>query len=143
MNKAILDQWVKTNQVRIRQIDKERIKSMLISAEINAGIILSIPLNEQSATVICRELYESIRQLGDAKLWSMGFEPQNHEVSLEIIKSLDIQSKLLLNHLPRFKAIRHDINYRGYRATINQAKDIIEFWNKCGKEIISALKKEI
>jgi len=48
-----------------------------------------------------------------------------------------------LNSLDRFKRIRHDINYRGFRASLGQAEEILNFWNNCGEEIIKNLKKEI
>jgi len=90
-----------------------------------------------------REIYESIRQLGDAKWGILGFEPGNHEVSLEILKEFDIKDKVKLNSLDRFKKIRHDINYRAFRTSINQAEEILDFWNKCEEEIIKILRKEL
>lgn len=135
--------WIKRGALRIRQKDLEKIKSMINSAEINAKATKEIKLAENTATLIFREIYESIRQLGDAKLWSNGYEPLNHEVSIEILKEFQIENKIKLNSLDRFKKIRHDVNYRGFRATIPQAEEILEFWGKCGEEIIKILKKEI
>ncbi len=131
-----------SNQLRKREIDKERIKSIINSAQINASVILKIPLNDDSASIIYRELYESIRQLGDALLWKNGYEPLNHEVSMDVLKGLDIKNKILLNHLKRFKAIRNDINYRGFRASPTQAKEITDFWKKCNSEIIIIIQKD-
>ena len=103
----------------------------------------SIKLNEDSATLIFREIYESIRQLGDAKWWILGYEPGNHEISMEVLKEFDIKEKIKLNSLERFKRTTHDINYRGFRASISQTEEILDFWDKCGEEILSILKKEI
>jgi hypothetical protein len=135
--------WINNKGLRIRQEDFEKIKSMINSADVNARVTKKIQLNENTATLVFREIYESIRQLGDAKLWLLGYEPLNHEVSMEIIKESDIREKVKLNSLDRLKKIRHDINYRGFRASIEQAKEIIEFWDKCGFEILNQLKKEI
>ncbi|MFA5856246.1 MAG: hypothetical protein WC867_02740 [Candidatus Pacearchaeota archaeon] len=135
--------WISKGALRNRQKDMEKIESMIGSAEVNAKVTQEIKINENTATLIFREIYESIRQLGDAKLWIIGFEPQNHEVSLEILKEFDIKEKVKLNSLDRIKKIRHDINYRGFRASIEQAKEILEFWDKCGIEILGLLKKEI
>ncbi|HIH31195.1 TPA: hypothetical protein HA235_00660 [Candidatus Woesearchaeota archaeon] len=130
-------------QIRPRQIDIERIKSILKSAQANAKVVANMALNDDSASVIFREIYESIRQLGDAMLWMNGYEPLNHEVSLDALRSLDIKNKILLNHLSRFKAIRNDINYRGFTASQSQAKEIIDFWKKCTPEIIEKINKEM
>ena len=139
MKKEIVEMLVKTDQIRIRQADFEKIKSMIQSAKINAKIAMSVPLNDDSATLIFREVYESIRQLGDAKWWLVGFEPRNHEVSMDILKEANIKEKVILNRLSRFKRIRNDANYRGFRVSVEQAKEIIDFWNNCAKEIIGEI----
>jgi|SRR3989344_6005006 len=135
--------WIMKGALRNRQRDLEKIKSMINSAEVNAKVTQEINLDDKTATLVFREIYESIRQLGDAKLWLIGYEPQNHEVSMEILKESDIKDKIKLNSLDRLKKIRHDINYRGFRASIEQAEEILEFWNKCGIEISIKLKKEM
>ena len=135
--------WIRRGALRMRQKDLEKIKSMINSAEVNAKATEEIKINENTATLIFREIYESIRQLGDAKLWILGYEPLNHEVSMEILKEFDIKDKVKLNSLDRIKKIRHDINYRGFRASVVQAEEILEFWNKCGTEILKILKKEM
>ncbi len=143
MRKDMIDNLVKIGELRIRQKDAEKIKSIIKSAENTAGVVKSIKLDENSATVIFREMYEAIRQLGDAKWWLLGFEPLNHDISLEILKELDIKEKFRLNFLKRFKKIRHDANYRGFRVTASQAKELLDFWDICGKEIITILKREL
>ena len=143
MKKELIEQWLKANQLRKREPDKEKIKSMIESSIVNMRIVKNIPFNDESATVIFREAYESIRQLGDAQWWLQGYEPKNHEVSLELLKEIDITNRIFLNHLPRFKIIRNDINYRGYRASSIQAREILDFWEECGLEIIELLFKKL
>ncbi len=143
MKKEFIDIWLKTGALRNRQRDIEKIKSMINSAEINARVTKTIKLDDDTATLIFREIYDSIRQLGDAKLGLLGFEPCNHEVSMEVLKEFDIRDKVKLNSLDRLKKTRHDINYRGFRTTIFQTKEILDFWNKCGEEILRILRKDI
>ena len=143
MKKEFIGLWLKTGIIRNRQKDAEKIKSMIDSAAINAKVTKAIKLNDDTATLVFREIYESVRQLGDAKWGILGYEPSNHEISMEALKDLDISNKVKLNSLDRFKKIRHDINYRGFRATISQAEEILDFWGKCGEEIIKILRKEI
>jgi len=143
MKKEFIDIWLKTGVIKNRQKDIEKIKSMLLSAEINAKVVKKLTIDEETATLIFREIYESIRQLGDANWGLMEYEPTNHEISLEALKEMDVKEKTKLNSLDRFKRTRHDINYRGFRATVTQAEEILEFWNKCGEEILEKLKKII
>lgn len=143
MKREYINNWLKTKALRNKQKDLEKIKSMINSADINARVTKAISLNDNTATLIFREIYESIRQLGDAKWGLLGFEPGNHEVSIEILKEFDIKDKIKLNSLDRFKKIRHDVNYRGFRTSISQTEEILDFWNKCGEEILKILRKEI
>lgn len=143
MKKELIELWLKARAIRNRQKDIEKIKSIINSVEINIRVVKEIKINEDTATLIFREIYESIRQLGDVKWWLLGYEPLNHEVSMEILKDFDIKDKIKLNSLERFKKIRRDVNYRGFRTTIHQTEEIIDFWKKCGEEILKILKKEI
>lgn len=143
MKKEHIDIWLKIGALRNKQKDKEKIKSMLDSADINAKVTKAIKLNDDTATLIFREIYESIRQLGDAKWGLLGFEPCNHEVSMEILKEFEIKDKVKLNSLDWFKRTRHDVNYRGFRTSIYQTKEILDFWDKCGEEILIILRKEL
>src|SRR3989344_8422392 len=141
MKKELIEQYVRSDQLRKRAINKEKVKSIIESAITNMAIVKTVPLTEQSAILIFRETYESVRQLGDAKWWLSGYEPRNHEVSMEILKEMEIKERVRLNHLSRFKAIRNDVNYRGFKVTLAQAKEILEFWNACSPEIVLLLKK--
>lgn len=142
MKDEIINTLVKTGILLKREVDLPKIKSAIESSKINAKVAKSIPLNEDSATLTFREIYESIRQLGDAKWWSLGYEPQNHDIALEILKEMEIKNKIKLNFLERFKKIRHDANYKGFRVSISQAKEIIEFWDECSKDIIKNITKQ-
>ena len=134
---------MKSGDLRPRWKDIERIKSIIISAERDVSVVRSIKLTDESATVIFRDIYESIRQLGDAKWWLIGYEPCNHEISLDMLKNIDVKDKIKFNSLNRFKKIRHDANYRGFIVSVSQANEIIDFWDSCGKEIIKILLEEI
>ena len=130
-------------RIKIRSTDKEKIKSLIASSKSNSEVTLSIKLNEKSSTVIFREIYESIRQLGDAAWWLQGYEPLDHDISLEILKEAQIKNNLELNFLDRFRKIRNDANYRGFKVTEHQAREIIAFWNKSGLEIFELIKQKI
>lgn len=139
MNTEKIKYLLKNGILRKRQLDKEKIKSLINSSRTNASVAKSINLNEDSATLIFREIYESIRQIGDAEWGILGYEPMNHEISLEILQGLDIKEKTKLNYLNRFKSIRHDANYRGFKVSVSQAKEIIDLWDKCFTEIIETI----
>src|SRR3989344_2787766 len=139
MKEEIIKSLAKTGILRARQKDSKKIRSMLSSAEVNVKVTKTVPLNEDSATLIFREVYESIRQLGDAYWWTVGDEPSNHEVSMDMLGELSIKDSVKLNYLCRFKQIRHDANYKGFRVTMSQAREILDFWDSCSKDIIKII----
>jgi len=141
MRKEQIEEMMRRDFLRKRSLDKEKVKSMIESSTMNMTIVKTIPLTEQSAILIFRESYESIRQLGDAQWWLSGYEPRNHEISMDILREMDIKEKVRLYHLNRFKNIRNDTNYRGFKVTMAQAKEIVEFWDACSQEIILLLQK--
>ncbi|MEK6909351.1 MAG: hypothetical protein AABX23_04845 [Nanoarchaeota archaeon] len=133
---------VKEKRLRLREANKDKIKSLIESAKNNVYVVSSLSINEKNATVIFREIYESIRQLGDAQFWILGYEPLDHSISLDSLKDLNIKDKVKLNYLDRFKQIRHDANYRGFNVSASHAKEILDFWNVCSHEIIDFLLKK-
>ncbi len=143
MKQDMIKSLVKARALRQRQTDLERIKSLLESTKRISEFIKSLEINENSSTVVFRELYESIRQLGEARWRLLGYEPLNHEICLDGLADLDIKEKTMLNHLPRFKKIRHDANYKGVLVSVSQASEIMEFWKKCCEEIIEILNKQV
>ena len=143
MKNEQIEQYVQSDQLRKRKVDKEKIKSMIEASITNMDVVKAVPLNEKSAILIFRETYESIRQLGDVNWWLLGYEPRNHEVSMEILKEMDIKEKLRLFQLSRFKKIRNDANYRGFKVSVLQAIEILDFWNLCSKEIIAFLFEKL
>lgn len=143
MNEERIARLIKKNQIRKRSIDRERALSLKESAELNANIAKGIKLDENNSTLIFREIYESIMQLGDSLWWMEGCESLTHDGSMEILKDVEIKDKVKLNYLERFKKIRHDINYRGFKASLLQAKEILDFWNIIAKEIIAFLKLKL
>lgn len=143
MKKEDMEFFVRGGFLRARQPDASLIRSMVESAEINAGVAKKIHLDENSATLVFREVYESVRQLGDAMWWSIGYEPLSHEASMDILKDADVKEKVKLNHIFRFKNMRNDANYRGFRISVEQAKEILEFWDTVGKEIARKIKSKL
>ena len=146
MNEEKLQRLLKDKQIIKKSPDIERAKSLIKSAENTAETQLQNILMEKSATSIFREIYEAMRQLGDALWWIQGYEAQTHDASIDIIKTADFLNagqKVKALSLDRLKTIRYDANYRGFQISISQAQEIIEAWNIIGKAICFHLKKKL
>ncbi len=48
-----------------------------------------------------------------------------------------------MNRLDNFRRIRNSANYRGYKVTVEQAKEIADFWKYCSKELIQQIENSI
>lgn len=131
------------SKIRQRSPDRARAKSLVEAAEKTMCAISEMRLTDSNATILFRETYESIRQLGDARWWLRGYEPKDHEVSMEILKEEKISESNKLAKLDRFRAIRNDANYSGYSVPKAVAAEILDFWGECGGEILENLKKEL
>lgn len=123
--------------------DKLRAKSLMEASERNMAVILEMGINDSSSTIIFRETYESIRQLGDARWWLLGYKPKDHEVSMEILKQEKIANSAKLQKLDRFRQIRNDANYSGYLIPKAVTEEIIEFWKECAEDILEKMKNEL
>ncbi len=137
MDKKRLEELERAGELRKRLPDKARINSMLEAAGRNAGFVCTLGIDEKSATVVFRELYESFRQLGDARLWGIGFEPIKHTASIEALK--DGLGYVDYMKLDRLRVLRNNANYRGYMATKENAEEIRELWMRWSERIIGGI----
>lgn len=135
---------IRERKLKIRKRDIPRVRSLLESAKNNADVVRKIPITNENATLVFRELYESIRQIGDAMWWSLSYEPTaSHEVSMEILEKTEIRESVKLHKLDRFRKTRNNANYRGYRITLEEAKEIVSFWNSCAGELIRKIESSV
>jgi len=136
-----IDEMKRKGLVYVRSKDIPRARSLLESSQIVASAALSIHVNNKTATMVFKELYDSVRQLGDALWWALGYESESHEASLKILSHPGVGLKE--HKLERFRRIRNESNYRGYLISPQQAEEIVSFWKNKNKEIISFIEKKI
>lgn len=143
MRAELINDLIRKGLLRKMSPDIMRAKSLFEASLDNMMAAKEIPINDKNATLVFREVYESIRQLGDSEWWLLGYETRSHELSMDILSEMDIKNRVKLKFLDRFRQIRHDANYRGYRINLEQAKEIVAFWDSCGTELASKIKSEI
>ena len=136
MDQSLIKNYLKKGSLVKRSRDINRANSLIQVAKITANSVLEIPIKESNSILIFRELYEALRQIGDAKLWKMGYEAKQHEPSIKVLMDADIKNKPVLNNLDRFRIIRNDMNYRGFKPTLSQSQEILDFWKSYGKELL-------
>lgn len=142
MKPDLIEDMKRRGHVRARSKDIPRIRSLLSSAKEIASAAIEIQLTEKTSTIVFRELYESVRQLGDALWWSLGYEAEGHEACMKILAEADIKEKFSLHKLDRFRKIRNESHYQGYLIPPQDAKEISNFWKRCSSEIISFIDRK-
>jgi len=148
MNDARIKELIESKRLIPRPKDTQLIKTLLLSAERTAvavqKIVSHFTLTEEMSTLVFREMYEAIRQLGDARWRIIGYEVSNsHGTSMEILKEEKVTQALKLQKLEQFRAIRRNANYQAHTVLVEQAEQILDFWGSCGKEILENLKREV
>ncbi len=144
MDKEKIDQLIREGKLKVRSIDVPKINSLISAAKIGIVAVKKVPLINETATLVFREYYECLRQIGDARWLSLGYEPKaSHEVSMEILMDLKIQNSTTLKNLDRFRKTRNNANYRGYIVSIEEAAEIQDFWSALGKDIIKEVERGV
>lgn len=143
MNDEKIELWKSLGILRQKRKDTALIRSQIQACLRDADVARKIALTEESANVVFKEIYTSIRLLGEARWRLRGFETSNHEICLEILKEADIKAKMSLAHLDRYIKFRHEATYEGLRIGVDQVKEIISFWENCCKEIANKTLKEL
>jgi len=141
MRQDEIDEMIENGILVARNRDALRARTLIRSSEDISRVMLKIPVDEHSASPIFREIYECIRQLGEAKLWLSGLEAKAHEPCMKALLDEDVKDKLKLRHLDGYRRMRNASHYRGVRVPVAAANEIINFWQTCGLEILERLKK--
>ena len=127
-------------EIRRRSPDRARARSLAMAAQKIAHFACRIPLNSESAGVVFRELYECLRQVGDAKLWLCGYEALKHTASMEALE--DEIGQIDYMRLDRLRTLRHGSNYRGYAISEANAQEILVIWKKWGEKLAEKILSE-
>ncbi len=144
MNPEQIKHLLETGMLRKRSPDMKQADTLIDAANERASIAKAIPLSEKSATTILSELYESFKNLGNARWWVLGYKPTKdaHVVSMLIISKAQIAHAYKVQNIDRFRQLRNKANYDGYRVTLGEAKEILGLWNEVSEELIEWVKEK-
>jgi hypothetical protein len=107
--------------------DKKNALSLIESSKKDLEFTFTLKVSEDSANTIIRNVYESFRILGEALLIYRGISTSDHIEMINEIINLRINSSRPLNILDNLRRLRHNINYYAYRASKEEAQNILDF----------------
>jgi len=102
-------------------------RSLFLQAEERLSDLLLLPLSESNASFRFESAYEAIREALQAFLAESGYKPYSHESILVFGKENNLLSETEFQRANRYREIRNDINYRGKKVIIAEARENIEF----------------
>ena len=125
--------------MRIKRPDNKNALSLIESAKKDMIYTLSLEVNEQSASTIVRNIYESFRKLGDALLISKGIESQDHVAPIKELMTIKVNTTRPLNLLDNMRRLRHNVNYYGYAPKLVEVVNALSL----AKDLFEPLTKEV
>lgn len=129
--------------IRYKQPDVKNAFSIIEAAARDMKFTLSLPATEESAATIARNIYESFRMLGDALLVAKGIRSEDHILPINELMQLRAKTARPLGLLDNLRRTRHNINYYGYKPSLPETKDIVNFAQSCFEPVKEAVLREI
>lgn len=129
--------------VRYKRPDNKNALSILEAAKREVKFALKLELNEDSSATIIRNIYEAFRMIGDALLVFKGIKSEDHLAPIKELINVEVDTPRPLRVLDNFRVLRHNVNYYGYRPSVEEAKDIIDFAKKCFEPVYEQVLKTI
>ena len=124
-------------------IDNKKAQSLLEAAKNDLDFALSLELTKEASSTIIRNIYESFRMLGSALLILKGINANDHVLPINELTNLNLDTKRPLALIDSLRKLRHNINYNGYKANLEEAKDVIDLAEKCFPLIYEEVKNRI
>lgn len=129
--------------IRIKHPDKKNALSIIDAAERELNYTLKLKVNEESAFNIIRNIYESFRMLGDARMISKGLVSQDHIEQIKELEKLSVKTERPIKLIDTLRRLHHNINYYGYIPSEAEAEDAVSIAKACFYRLLDAIKKEL
>ena len=128
---------------RIKHPDKKNALSIIIAAEREMQFSLKLPVTEESAFNIIRNIYECFRMLGDACLVSKGIHSRDHVEQIRELEEIQVKTERPIKIIDVLRRLCHNINYYGYIPAKAEAEDAVSIAKACFYPLLTEIKKNL
>ncbi len=125
--------------MRVKRPDRKNAISIIEAAERDMGFTLTLPVTEESAATVVRNIYGSFRMLGDALLVNKGIQSEDHILPINELTTMEVKVNRPLHLIDNLRRLRHNINYYGYKPKVEEVREAIAL----SKELFAPLAKEV
>jgi len=129
--------------LRYKRPDKKNALSIIEAAKRDMKFTLSLKVNEESAATIARNIYECFRMLGDSIMVAEGMQSEDHITPIKELMKINVITLRPINLIENLRGLRHNINYYGYRPSLDEIKDVISVANSLFEPLYDAIKDKI
>ncbi|MFH1456387.1 MAG: hypothetical protein ABIF40_05570 [archaeon] len=130
-------------KIRYKRPDKKNALSIVEAAKRDMKFTLTIKPNENSASTIVRNVYESFRMLGDALLVAKGISSEDYLMPIKELMKVKVETKRPINLIDNLRRLRHNVNYYGYKPNLEEVKDVISVAKTCFEPLYKAVFEKI
>ena len=129
---------------RYKRPDAKNALSIIEAANRDMGFTLSsIKVVEEAGTTIIRNIYESFRMLGDALLVMQGTQIADHQVQIQELLKLKVDTPRPIQLIENLRQLRHNMNYYGYKPNLIEIEDVISLAKSCFEPLYKEAKRKI
>ncbi len=131
-------EYIIEGKVRKQQGDPSEARSLFRQAEERFLDLKQLPLHENNAPFRFEDAYEVLREALQAFLAEKGYKSYSHEAIFSFAGEERILNEADARRADRYREIRNDINYRGQKVLIEEAREILSFV----KRVLPELKRK-
>ncbi len=120
-------EYLTEKKVNVQSPDPAEAESLLNQAQARLADLLSLSLNEKNASFRFESAYECLREAVQSFMAREGYKPYSHEAVVVYAAEKGLLNEKEAISFDRYREKRNDLNYRGQKLTLEDAKEIITF----------------
>jgi len=121
------EHYIKEGKVEKQTPNSQKASALMKKAIRRIGHIKSMPLNSEDAEFLFEDIYESIREAGQALMAMKGYKPISHEAVIAFIRDNYKIEEAKIDRFDRYRKIRNKLVYEAERISIEDVKDAMNF----------------
>lgn len=102
--------------------DNSRAKGLLLASSSTMRVAMKIPIDDSSAGVVLRELYEGMRQFCEALGYQYGYKFESHDAIIPFLREV-LKEEHTASILDRYRRARNSLNYYGDPISVETARE--------------------
>jgi len=131
--------YLKYNLVKKKSPDPNEASALMKKAEGRLKYsIKARDINENTSTYIFEDIYECLREAGQALMSLKGYKPYSHEALISFLKEFFNFSEEDIVNFDRYRILRNKAVYKGEKISVDMCKEALMFLEK----FLPKLKKE-